>query len=407
MVAVRTALVIGGGIAGPAVALALRRIGVRATVYEAHPRPADGLGGVLTLSPNGIDALRLLRAEAVIRQIGRPATEIVTLDGRGGRVGAYTLPADLRPVLNMLRSQLYQALNDHVRCQGIAIEYGKRLVGAEETAGGVRALFADGSSAHAEVLIGADGLHSAVRTLIDPSAPAPVHLPLLELYGRTDTVVPGGSAAVCIVLVRRGYLAYWRAAADQVRWYANLPLPHPMTAGQAAEQPDTHWFQRTREFYADEPFPHRLLTATDPAHTCVVGPSVMMPPLPRWHRGRMVLVGDAAHAPSSSSGQGASLAMESAVQLARCLRDLPTPAAAFEAYQRLRSPRTEHIAANAVRTLERRTSLSRRPRLARLAWPLTIRTFAEPRRTLGPIWHHRIDWPSPALAPAPSTAPLH
>ena len=54
-----------------------------------------------------------------------------------------------------------------------------------------------------------------------------------------------------------------------------------------------------------------------------VGGLHIMPPVPHWHRGRMVLVGDAVHAPSNSTGQGASLAMESAIELARCLRDRP------------------------------------------------------------------------------------
>ncbi|MDX3357940.1 FAD-dependent monooxygenase, partial [Streptomyces sp. ME01-24h] len=73
-----------------------------------------------------------------------------------------------------------------------------------------------------------------------------------------------------------------------------------------------------------------------------------MPSVPHWHRGRMVLVGDAAHAPSSSSGQGASLAIESSLELARCLRDLPTPEAAFAAYDQLRRARVEMIGTDAA-----------------------------------------------------------
>ncbi|WP_435867275.1 FAD-dependent monooxygenase, partial [Streptosporangium canum] len=63
----------------------------------------------------------------------------------------------------------------------------------------------------------------------------------------------------------------------------------------------------------------------------MLGSLEIMPKVPHWYRDRMVLVGDSVHAPSSSSGQGASLAMESAIQLARCLRDLPDVAGAFAA----------------------------------------------------------------------------
>ena len=75
-----------------------------------------------------------------------------------------------------------------------------------------------------------------------------------------------------------------------------------------------------------------------------------MPPVPHWHRGRMVLVGNAVHAPSNSTGQGASLAIESSIQLARCLRDLPDAASAFSAYERLRRERVERITKRGART---------------------------------------------------------
>jgi hypothetical protein len=88
------------------------------------------------------------------------------------------------------------------------------------------------------------------------------------------------------------------------------------------------------------------LDRTDPAELIVTGPSENMPVVPVWSRGRMVLVGDSAHAASSSSGEGASLAVQSAVQLARSLRGLPHPDA-FVAYERLRRERVEKIIAEA------------------------------------------------------------
>ena len=75
--------------------------------------------------------------------------------------------------------------------------------------------------------------------------------------------------------------------------------------------------------YADDVPARDILRHTSSDQLASFGSMEIMPSVPHWHRGRMVLVGDAAHAPSSSSGQGASLAAESAVQLARCLRDLP------------------------------------------------------------------------------------
>jgi 2-polyprenyl-6-methoxyphenol hydroxylase-like FAD-dependent oxidoreductase len=114
--------------------------------------------------------------------------------------------------------------------------------------------------------------------------------------------------------------------------------------------------------------------------------------VPHWHRGRMVLVGDSAHAPSPSSGQGASLAAESAIQLARCLRDLPDVPSAFAAYERLRSPRVEKVAARAAKTNNSKSFGPVATRLMGLMMPIATKTFLTPERTLGPEQRHRIDW---------------
>ena len=75
-----------------------------------------------------------------------------------------------------------------------------------------------------------------------------------------------------------------------------------------------------------------------------------MPSVPTWHRGPMVIVGDAAHATSPSSGQGASMAIEDAVVLAKCLRDLPDVSRAFAAYEQLRRERVERVVAQGARS---------------------------------------------------------
>lgn len=80
---VRTALVIGGGVAGPVTALALRRAGITATVHEAYPTAADGVGAWLGLAPNGQAALATVGADAAVRAIGEPVPGMVMADGAG------------------------------------------------------------------------------------------------------------------------------------------------------------------------------------------------------------------------------------------------------------------------------------------------------------------------------------
>src|SRR6185437_10032451 len=87
MNAIRTAAVIGGGIAGPVAALALRKAGIDATVYEAYQDTADGVGGTLMVAPNGLAALRIVGID--VDAVGRPIQGMVMTDGRGKRIGEF------------------------------------------------------------------------------------------------------------------------------------------------------------------------------------------------------------------------------------------------------------------------------------------------------------------------------
>ena len=124
-----------------------------------------------------------------------------------------------------------------------------------------------------------------------------------------------------------------------------------------------------------------------------------MPPVPHWYRGRMVLVGDAAHAPSNSSGQGASLAIESGIQLARCLRDIPDVAAAFTAYVGLRRTRVEGIARRAAKLNHAKAPGLVARRIMKTVLPLAFR-FMSPEKHLGPELRHRINWEAPVVPAA-------
>jgi FAD-dependent urate hydroxylase len=96
----------------------------------------------------------------------------------------------------MKRADLYQAIRDEASARGIVIQHGKRLVDAEPAGDGVRAIFEDGTDATGDVLMGADGVHSAVRRLIDPDAPAPTYVGLVNLGGYARGVqVEAGRAA--------------------------------------------------------------------------------------------------------------------------------------------------------------------------------------------------------------------
>jgi 2-polyprenyl-6-methoxyphenol hydroxylase-like FAD-dependent oxidoreductase len=404
---VRTALVIGGGIAGPVAATALAKAGIEATICEAYPAPSEGIGGSLALAPNGMAALEIVGAAQAVRRHALPITRsIMTVADRS--LGATPALPEQEPLQMIGRAPLHQVLRDAAAAAGVDTVHGRRLVGAEDGPDGVTAHFADRSTATADVLIGADGVRSTVRRLIDPDAPPAGYTGMLGFEGYLPEVdLPGGPGEMTFAFGRRAYYLYWTRADGGVGWGANLPSPTYLSLTEARKTPVDRWLATLRETYADDT-PGRLLAAgTSETDLQVVGALHIMPPVPHWARGRMVLVGDAVHAPSNSTGQGASLAIESAIELARCLRDLPDPQSAFAAYQRLRRSRVEKITRRGARLNQAKTPGPVARALMSIMMPIVFRTM-NIEKALGEEQRFRIDWdasvaddqPMPAAGPA-------
>ncbi|MFI1578053.1 FAD-dependent oxidoreductase [Embleya sp. NPDC020630] len=404
---VRTAMIIGGGIAGPVTACALRKAGIEATVYEAYAdiAPGDASGGALSIAPNGLDALRVIGAEEAVSAIGEPTSDMVFENGRGRRLGAAAGLPGLPPSRTVLRADLHRVLREHALGHDIRTEHGRRLVGVREEPDGVTAEFADGSTATADILIGADGIRSTVRTLIDPAAPAPEYVGLLGFgvgahipgEGDRDGDARPAPGTMHFAFGKRAFFGYWTQSDGSVALFSNLPHP-PMTTAEARAVPAERWLGLLREAHAGDIPAEAVLRAASADDVLVAGPLELMPPLPHWHRDRLVLVGDSAHAPSASSGQGASLAMESGIQLARCLRDFPDPTAAFAAYEAMRRPRVEKIAAAAAKTNNSKAAGPLTKAVMALLMPIMTRTVLTPERMFGEAQRHHIDWSAPAAA---------
>ncbi|MFD4670541.1 FAD-dependent oxidoreductase [Lentzea sp. NPDC058450] len=372
------ALVIGGGIAGPVTALALRKAGIESAVFEAYDSAADGVGGVLSVAPNGLAALEVVGLRP---DFGEPVRTMVMADAQGHELGRIT--GD--PSRVVWREDLYRRLRDLAAAQRIKVEHGKRLEAVETRPDGVTAIFTDGTTESGDVLVGADGIRSTVRTLIDPHAPGPEYVGLLGFgsYARESGVQ--ADPGTMYFVFGSSFLGYWGEPDGTVAWFNNLAVPEPLTTAEIAAVPAETWMARLREAYGDDMPAKQLLAHSD---TVIgAGPLEIMPSVPRWHRDRMVLVGDAAHAPSASSGQGASLAAESAVQLTRCLRDVPDLTEAFATYERLRRPRVERIAARAARTNSNKRGIGP---ITRLLMPLVMKTFGA--RAFTKDQNYRIDW---------------
>jgi 2-polyprenyl-6-methoxyphenol hydroxylase-like FAD-dependent oxidoreductase len=400
---VRTALVIGGGIAGPVTATALHKAGIEATVCEAYPGPAFGIGGALAIAPNGLAALGIVGADDAVRAIATPFPK-TAMSIASKNLGELPSLPGMPPLQLVERGDLHRRLHDRAVAAGVRFEYGKRLVGVEEGPNGITARFADGSTANADVLIGADGVRSTVRTLIDPDAPGAGYTGLLGFEGIADVDIDAAPGTMTFAFGKRAYYLYWPTPDGRVAWGANLPSEKYMTLTEAQAIPTEDWLRTLRETYADDIPGGELAKHTTAETLQVTGALHIMPPVPHWYRGRMVLVGDAVHAPSNSTGQGASLAIESGVQLARCLRDLPDPSSAFAAYEGLRRERVQKIAARGAKLNFAKTPGPVARKMMSLLMPIMFKMM-NPEKTLGTEQRYTIDWDAPvATATAVTTS---
>jgi len=394
MATVKSALVIGGGISGPVAAMALQKAGIEATIYEAYPGTTGGIGGTLAIAPNGVAALGVVGAAEAVCAVAMPIPHMAMAVGHR-RLGEMPALPGLPPLQLVHRSDLHRVLHDLAVERGIPVQYGKRLVAVKEKQDGIVASFADGSEASAEVLIGADGIHSTVRTLIDPDAPGPRYTGLLGFEAAVDCDVDTEPGTLTFVFGRRGYYLYGALPNGGARWGVNMPQDRPLSLVEARAVPAEEWLAKLRYAYGDEDPGGKLVRHTTAEALNVVGSLHIMPSVPHWWRGRMVLVGDCAHAPSNSSGQGASLAIESAVQLARCLRDVSHLPDAFSAYESLRRQRVEAIAKSAARINQAKAPGPVARALMPILMPIMMKTVMNPERTAGEVQRYRIDWEAP------------
>jgi FAD-dependent urate hydroxylase len=198
-----------------------------------------------------------------------------------------------------------------------------------------------------------------------------------------------------MIFGRRAFFGYALAPGGEVWWFANVPRGSEPVRGEAEAVAAGAWRRRLAELYAGDAGPAvRLVEASDTAAIMKASPPHSLPHLPAWHKGRIIVIGDAAHAPTPTSGQGASLSIEDAVVLAKCLRDLPHEEA-FLAYERLRRARVERIVKAAARINSSKAAgpVARVFRDALL--PVVLKLTAGSRQASEQYRYH-IDWNAPA-----------
>lgn len=364
----RKALIIGGGIAGPVIAIFLKKAGIDAAVYEAWPY-ATGIGGGLQIASNGMHVLGALGlADEMIRR-GAICESFDFYARSGSRLGAINRNMKERfgqPAVNMRRATLNEVFIDKAWCAGVELHFEKRLVRIEDRADQpIIAHFDDGSSAEGDFLIGADGVHSAVRRHVVPDGPKPFDTGLIGFGGFAPRAVLEEAAIgprIEATFGRSGFFGYGYCSPDPAAgamWWSTQPS-RGLDAASYRAMPQQALRQHLRDFHAAWRDP--ILRLIDAAENIGVTDTLDVAALPNWSRGRTVLIGDAAHATSPHAGQGASIALEDAMRLSRLLmgEELRT---AFETFETERRPRVERIVA-----LARRNGGNKREFSATGAW---------------------------------------
>jgi 2-polyprenyl-6-methoxyphenol hydroxylase-like FAD-dependent oxidoreductase len=337
--------VVGAGIAGSAAALALHGVGAEVVVHEAHPDASTDAGAFLTLAENGMHALQAIGADEAVRRASEPLRTMRVSDGAGTEIASRPLGEPGGPGFRYLtRARLCAVLQDEVRRRGIPLRHGTRLVATAPDGDGVTAVFADGTRARGDLLIGADGLRSSVRTQLDPGAAPPRYVGSQIFYGATPGTPPDTPTDVFHFV--RGSVAFGSIATarEGTWWFARVIGPE-LTPDELAAGTTDGWSAHLTDVLSEEPRPQAIVRAAD---RVLVTNAYDLANVRVWHRDRVVIIGDAAHAASPATGQGASMALEDAVALAEVIRDAGGIDAALAGYEeRRREPVETNTAASA------------------------------------------------------------
>jgi 2-polyprenyl-6-methoxyphenol hydroxylase-like FAD-dependent oxidoreductase len=332
-----SAIIVGAGVGGLSTALALRQIGSDVTLCERRDGPDRLQAGTgLTIWSNAFKALRRLDVAADVEAIGTPMRAFENRT-RGGALMASWPIAEISsrvgaPTVNITRANLHRVLGAAVG-EG-AIRYGAAATQFVEADGSVTVKLADGGQQSADILIGADGIGSTVRheLSLDAIPRYGGYVAWRGLVRFEHPRVPHGTFQQFWGPGMR--FAYYYATEQDLYWIAvaNAPEGGRDPAGRVRES----LVERFRDWA--EPIPS-MIDATD--EDAILRTDIAdLDPLPVWGRGRVTLLGDAAHAMSFNVGQGACTAIEDAVVLAGRLGQSDEVPGALRAYEAERMQRT-------------------------------------------------------------------
>jgi 2-polyprenyl-6-methoxyphenol hydroxylase-like FAD-dependent oxidoreductase len=340
-------VIIGGGPAGLTAAIALRRAGLEARVYERATERGE-IGAGLTLWPNAMKALDTLGVGEAVRAAGLPCEGIALRTWRGqllDRTGRDLMERRFGGTGTALhRAELLAALTE-VLGEDI-VQLGERLVAFRDSGDGVRVTFAGGREVEGDMLVGADGIRSTVRQQL--LGPLPLRYAGFPVWRGLACFELTGDARVGTVSLGQGaQFGLFPMTGSRAYWFASAGAPEGTYSHSNGD--GASWRRELLERFAGWHEPIEVVIRSTPETSIVVSDVHDLDPLRRWGFGRVTLVGDSAHPSTPNLGQGACQAIEDAVVLAACVGASPDIAGALRDYEQRRRRR-----ANAMLVQSRR-----------------------------------------------------
>ncbi len=387
--------IIGGGIGGATAGCALAQAGLEVSVYEAAPELKE-IGAGVALHPNAMRVLRMIGVEDAVRRVAGRSEHLVTCDGRTGRTISKISRAQQAATYGLAGATVHRAdLLDVIAAALPAgsVTLGKRCATVESHDDTAVARFEDGSEIEADVIIGADGIHSRVRA---------------ALFGPDD---PRFTGKICYrSVVGMEAIAGAKPSTDNAQWLGPhgtivlYPLRGNQLVNVVAHYDDEHyrhesWINECDRAEVLDRYAgwheslRRVFAAGDTWYKWAL---YDRDPIPRWTQGRITILGDAAHPMLPYLGQGACQAIEDGAVLATALRAEPEdPQRALERYERTRRPRASRVV---LAARERGASNHLSSRLATVRRDLGIavrRRFKQDTEGRGAGWIPEYDATSP------------
>ncbi|SEG87220.1 FAD-dependent monooxygenase [Marinobacterium lutimaris] len=339
--------IVGAGLGGAAAAALLQEAGFNVTVYE-QSEEFSRLGAGIHVGPNVMKIFRKIGLEQKLSDMASHPDFWFSRDGETGDymsripLGDYALKEYGAPYITIHRGDMHATQIDHLKPG--TVQFGKKLSGVEDSGDDVLLSFEDGTTARADIVVGADGINSKIReVLLGPEDPTysgwVAHRALITGEALAKHNLSFEDCVKWWSEDRHMMVYYTTGKKDEYYYVTGVPQEKLEFEGSFIDSSREEMFEAFKGYH---PVVQALIESTE---SVTKWPLKNRNPLPVWSEGRLVLLGDACHPMKPHMAQGACMAIEDAAMLTRCLQEtgIDDYATAFKLYENNRKERATRV----------------------------------------------------------------